>query len=94
MRCQHPAVKRPPTRQLAWPAGAGIVVRPWREAEGRLAGCFCGSVGRQRLGRLDHQDGLVVSGRELAVAWTEEAHPLVAVVAGAVLGHGAFVDHG
>jgi Aminomethyltransferase folate-binding domain len=52
---------------------------------------LCGSVGRRRLG---HQGGLAVSGRELAVLRAEEAQPAVAVVARAVLGHGAFVEHG
>jgi hypothetical protein len=43
--------------------------------------------------RLDDQDDLAVTGRELAVVRTDEARASVAVVAGAVLGHGAFIDH-
>ena len=54
----------------------------------------CGGVGRQRLGLLDSHGGLGVSGIELAIARTDRAHPQVAVVAGAVLGHRAVIDHG
>ena len=56
--------------------------------------CFRGGVGRPRLGCLERQDGLAVSEIELAVARPDEARPQVAVVAGAILGYQAFVDHG
>ena len=51
-------------------------------------------VGRRDLSCLGDQAGLAVSGREFAIGRTEEAHPAVVVVARAVLGHGALVDHG
>jgi hypothetical protein len=62
--------------------------RPWLPYESGVPGR------RQRLGRLERQGGLAVSGLELAVARAEETRPQVAVVAGAVLGHRTFVDHG
>ena len=46
------------------------------------------------LGRLEHGGGITGGWRELAVVRTEKAQPAVAVVAGAVLGHGAVVEHG
>jgi len=53
-----------------------------------------GDVERQRCGRPEGQGSLAVGRRELAVVRTDEARASVAVVAGAVLGHGALVDHG
>src|SRR5450759_1699331 len=77
---RQPSVAAP----LGWRGDPPALARP----------CFCGGVERQRLGRLECQGGLAVSGPELAVARTDEAHPSVAVVARAVLCHEAFVDHG
>jgi hypothetical protein len=48
---------------------------------------------RSLTGSFDHQGGIVVRGRELAVTGMDEAHPGAAVVGGAVLGHGAVIDH-
>jgi hypothetical protein len=59
-----------------------------------LRRCLRGGVGPQPIRRLEHRGSLAVRGRKLAVIRTEEAHPAVAVVARAVLGHGALVDHG
>jgi len=57
-------------------------------------GCLGGCVGRHGPGCGERGLGLVVSRGEVAVTRTDEAHPAVAVVARAVFGHGAVVDHG
>jgi len=85
--CADPGLIEPPVRSLGAP-------QPLIGAPPNLPRrCLCGGVGRRRHGPLDSRGGPAVSGRELAVIRTEEAHPQVAVVAGAVLGHGAFIDH-
>jgi hypothetical protein len=55
--------------------------------------CLCGRGGLD-VGLLDHEGGVDLGRRELAITGAEEAHPAITVVTRAVLGHGAFVEHG
>ena len=75
-------------------ATGGASGSPGPLASARASALRTIEIGRRRLGRLDHERGLAGGGSELAFIRTEEAHLSVAVVAGAVLGHGAFVEHG